>query len=292
MSDPRQPLAAKVPEIAAIFWAIKLITTGVGEAASDFMGQNSVPIAGLVGIVGFVLSLRWQLRVREYRAVTYWTAVLFVAVFGTMVADGLKDGLSLSYSVTTPFFTVAVGLVFWLWYRSEGTLSIHSITTRKREIFYWCAVLATFALGTAAGDLTAIQLKLGFFESAALFAGLMAIPAVAWWQFGLSPIIAFWTCYVLTRPLGASIADGFSKPTNGGLNVGDGIVSLVGLIAFAALVAYVAITKHDIQDPETGEAFEPSHMHAHHHHLHAAHSGDGSGPATDPAALRAEPADR
>jgi uncharacterized membrane-anchored protein len=270
--DKRQPLAAKVPEIALIFWAIKLITTGVGEAASDFMGQNSVPIAAIVGLGGFILTLRWQLRAREYRAPVYWSAVLMVAVFGTMVADGLKDGLGLKYTMTTPLFGVIVALIFWLWYRSEGTLSIHSITTRKREIFYWCAVLATFALGTAAGDLVAIQFNLGFFEAAALFAGLMAIPAIAWWQFGLSPIIAFWTCYVLTRPLGASFADGFSKPDTGGLGWGDGIVTLIGLVAFAVLVTYVAVTKHDIQNPSTGEAFEPSPVHAHHLGQHAADS--------------------
>ena len=274
MSDPRQPLAAKVPEIALIFWVIKLITTGIGEAASDFMGQHSVPIAGIVGLGGFIIALRLQLRAREYRAPVYWSAVMMVAVFGTMVADGLKDGAGLSYSVTTPFFAVVVAVVFWAWYRSEGTLSIHSITTRKREMYYWGAVLATVALGTAAGDLTAIQLGWGFFESAALFAVIMAIPAIAWWQFNLSPIVAFWACYVVTRPLGASFADGFSKPTQGGLGWGDGIVTLIGLVAFAMLVTYVAITKHDIQNPETGEAFEPSHVHAHHHHLHHDHGGD------------------
>jgi uncharacterized membrane-anchored protein len=258
------PLAAKVPEIAVMFWAIKLLTTGIGEAASDFMGQNSVPLAAAVGVIGFFVALRLQLRGTEYRAWTYWFAVLMVAVFGTMVADGIKDGAGLSYAVTTPLFALLVTGIFYAWQRSEGTLSIHSITTTRRELFYWSAVLGTFALGTAAGDLTAITLNIGYFPSALVFAALMALPAIAWLRFGLSPVIAFWSCYVLTRPLGASFADWFSKPVpESGLGLGDGPVTAIGLIAFAALVAYVAKTKRDIQDPNTGEANAPSHLHPH-----------------------------
>jgi uncharacterized membrane-anchored protein len=244
----REPLAAKVPEITGLFWAIKILTTGMGESMSDFLGQNSVPLAAAIGVFGLGFALRQQLRSPEYRAPLYWFAVMMVAVFGTMVADGIHDGASIPYSVTTPLFGVVVGVIFWRWYRSEGTLSIHSITTRRREAYYWAAVLATFALGTAAGDLTATPLNLGFFKSAILFIVLIAIPAVAWWQGKLNPILAFWVAYVLTRPIGASFADWFSKPPSiTGLGLGDGTVSGLSLLVFIALVAYVAATKRDIQ---------------------------------------------
>jgi uncharacterized membrane-anchored protein len=141
-----------------------------------------------------------------------------------------------------------VAAVFWAWYRSEGTLSIHTITTRRRENFYWAAVLGTFALGTAAGDLTAISLNRGFFESAVFFAILIALPALAWWRGLLNPVAAFWIAYVITRPLGASIADWLSKPVaQSGRGLGDGVVSALALIVFVALVAYVSATKRDIQ---------------------------------------------
>lgn len=241
------PLAVKVPEITLIFWVLKLLTTGMGEAMSDFMGQHSVPIAGAVGIFGLAFALWLQFRSREYRAVVYWFAVMMVAVFGTMAADGIHDGAAIPYTVTTPLFAVFVALTFLVWHRSEGTLSIHSINTRRREAFYWTAVLGTFALGTAAGDLTAYSLNLGFWASAALFAVVFAIPGIAWWRFNLNPVLAFWAAYVVTRPLGASFADAFSKPTNGGLGWGDGTVSAIALVAFVALVGYVAVTKRDVQ---------------------------------------------
>jgi uncharacterized membrane-anchored protein len=242
-----EPLAAKVPEITVMFWILKLLSTGMGEAMSDFMGQHSVPIAAAVGIFGLWLALWLQMRTREYRAPYYWFAVMMVAIFGTMAADGVHDGASLPYAVTVPLYGLLVAGAFFFWHRSEGTLSIHSITTRRREGYYWAAVLATFALGTAAGDLTALSLNIGFFGSAALFAAIIAIPAIGWARFQLNPIVAFWSAYIVTRPLGASFADGFSKPTNGGLSLGDGTVSAIALVVFAALVAYVAITKRDIQ---------------------------------------------
>lgn len=239
---------AKVPEITGIFWALKLLTTGMGESMSDFLGHKSVPIAGAIGIFGLWLALWLQMRQREYRAVYYWFAVMMVAIFGTMAADGVHVGASISYAVTTPIFVAAVAAVFFFWHRSEGTLSIHTITTRRRERYYWAAVLATFALGTAAGDLTAISLNLGFFGSVVLFASIIAIPAVGWWRFNMSPIFAFWFAYIVTRPLGASFADWFAKPRSiTGLGLGDGAVSGLALVAFIALVAYVAATKPDIQ---------------------------------------------
>jgi uncharacterized membrane-anchored protein len=253
---PRQQIAAKaltkVPEITAIFWVLKLLTTGMGESMSDFLGQHSVPIAAAIGIFGLWLAIWLQMRQREYRAPFYWFAVMMVAIFGTMAADGIHDGASIPYAATTPLFALATAVVFLLWYRSEGTLSIHSITTRRRESFYWAAVLATFALGTAAGDLTATTLQLGFFGSVILFAVIIAIPAVGWWRLRMNPIVAFWFAYIVTRPLGASFADGFSKHTNGGLGLGDGTVSAIALVLFVALVAYVTITKRDVQDEAHG----------------------------------------
>jgi uncharacterized membrane-anchored protein len=242
------PLAAKVPEIGLLFWIIKVLTTGMGESMSDFLGQKSVPLAGAIGVVGLWYALRLQLRERTYRAPVYWFAVMMVAVFGTMAADGVRDGAGISYAITTPLFAAIVAAVFLRWRRSEGTLSIHSITTRRREAYYWCAVLGTFALGTAAGDLTAITLNLGFFGSVLLFAAAIAVPALAWWRFDLNPTVAFWSAYVITRPLGASIVDWLGKPhAQSGLGLGDGTVSAIALIVFAALVAYVAVTKRDIQ---------------------------------------------
>jgi uncharacterized membrane-anchored protein len=243
-----QRVMTKVPEITAIFWVLKLLTTGMGESMSDFLGQHSVPIAGAIGIFGLWFAIWLQMRQREYRAPFYWFAVMMVAIFGTMAADGVHDGASIPYAVTTPLFALVTAAVFRRWYRSEGTLSIHSITTRRREGYYWAAVLATFALGTAAGDLTAISLNLGFFDSVVLFAGIIAIPAVGWWRFNMNPIVAFWFAYIVTRPLGASFADWFSKPpATTGLGLGDGTVSGLALIVFIALVAYVAITRCDVQ---------------------------------------------
>jgi uncharacterized membrane-anchored protein len=279
LTDRRRVLAVKVPEITLIFWVLKLLTTGMGEAMSDFMGQHNVPIAAAVGIFGLAFALWLQLRTTKYRAPVYWFAVMMVAIFGTMAADGIHDGANIPYSVTTPVFAAVVAATFFLWHRSEGTLSIHSITTRRREAYYWTAVLATFALGTAAGDLTAYSLKLGFWESAVLFAVIIAIPAVGWWRGRFNPIFAFWFAYVVTRPLGASFADGFSKPTSGGLHIGDGPVSLVALIVFVRLVAWVALTKRDVQRP----APAPPAGHRHHPHLPHPHVPETAGRRPQPA---------
>ncbi len=260
-------LRTKVPEITAIFWVLKLLTTGMGEAMSDAMGQKNVPIAAAIGIFGMWLALWLQLRQREYRAPYYWFAVMMVAVFGTMAADGIHDGAGIGYTVTTPLFAIITALIFWRWYRSEGTLSIHSINTRRRERYYWAAVLGTFALGTAAGDLLALQFNLGFWPSALLFAVLFAVPAVGYWRLNWNPIFAFWFAYVITRPLGASFADGFSKPTNGGLNLGDPTVSLIAFAIFAALVAWVTVSRLDVQRVDGVQA-ETEGARRVHHELH------------------------
>jgi uncharacterized membrane-anchored protein len=241
-------LATKVPEITLMFWVLKLLTTGMGEAMSDFMGSHSVPIAGLVGAGGMALALRMQLSQKTYKAPYYWFVVMMIAIFGTMIADAIRDGASIGYPITTAGFALFTAIVFWRWYRSEGTLSIHSIDTRRRERFYWAAVFGTFALGTAAGDLTATTLGLGFFHSILLFSAIMLIPLIGWWRFNWNPIFAFWFAYIDTRPIGASFADWFSKPHNiSGLNLGDGHTSGAALIAFLALLAWTTLSGHGIQ---------------------------------------------
>ncbi|HEY3982088.1 MAG TPA: hypothetical protein VGM79_32865 [Streptosporangiaceae bacterium] len=247
-----EPLAAKVPEITALFWVIKILTTGMGEATSDFLIKINILLGGVVGLAVFVLALWWQFRVRRYIAVVYWLAVAMVAVFGTLAADGLHVELHVPYIGSTIFYAIILAVVFYLWRRNEGTLSIHSIVTRRRETYYWLTVLATFALGTALGDLTAMTLHLGFLTSGLMFTGLILIPALAWWRFGLNEIVAFWWAYVLTRPLGASFADWLSKPhALSGLNLGDGQVAAVATVIIAVLVAYVAVARNDIQPPLT-----------------------------------------
>ena len=247
----QEPLAAKVPEITAVFWAIKILTTGMGEATSDWLGGINIALAGLVGVAGFALAMWLQLRTRRYVAWIYWFAVMMVAVFGTMVADGLHVALAIPYIGSTLFYAVVVGVIFRLWYRSENTLSIHSIVTHRREVYYWATVLATFALGTAAGDLTAVSLNLGFFPSALLFVGVIVVPLVGWALFKLNPVVAFWFAYVVTRPLGASFADWMGKPHSigNGLGWGDGVVAGVATLFIVALVAYVAVTRNDLQPP-------------------------------------------
>jgi uncharacterized membrane-anchored protein len=255
-----EPLLAKVPEITALFWVIKVLTTGMGEATSDFLGNTNLVLAGIVGVGGFALALRLQFRTRYYQAIVYWFAVMMVAVFGTMAADGLHVA-GVPYIFSTAFYAIALVVTFRHWYRSEGTLSIHSIVTRRRETYYWVTVLLTFALGTAAGDLTAVSMHLGFLDSAVLFAVLMAIPAVAWWRFRLNPVVAFWSAYVLNRPLGASVADWFGKShALTGLGFGDGRTAGCATIAIVVLVGYVAFRRNDIQAGAAARKVMPVHL--------------------------------
>lgn len=248
----REPLAAKVPEITALFWLVKVLTTGMGEAVSDDLAARSIPLAAALGLAGFAVAMWVQLRTRRYRAWAYWFAVAMVAVFGTMAADALHVVLHIPYPVTTAGYALALVVVFVVWHRTEGTLSIHSIITRRRELFYWTAVLVTFALGTAAGDFAAFTLHLGYLSSGLLFAVVMLVPLVGWWRFRLDPVVAFWFAYVMTRPLGASFADWFGKPaTKGaGLGFGDDVVSLVSAAVIVVLVAYLARTRHGVQRVE------------------------------------------
>ncbi|HET8980406.1 MAG TPA: hypothetical protein VFN87_19800 [Solirubrobacteraceae bacterium] len=256
-------LAVKVPQITLVFWVLKLITTGMGESMSDYLAHHSIPIGGAVGILGFSFAMWLQFRTPEYRAPVYWFAVMMVAIFGTMGADVLHVVMNIPYTVTTPFFAIAVAVIFLAWYRVEGTLSIHSINTPRRELFYWVAVLATFALGTAAGDLAAYTLNLGFWPAALLFAAVMAVPAIGWAGGVLNPVFAFWFAYIVTRPLGASIADGLGKPIAGGLGLGDGLVSGIAFVAFVGLVAWVTVTRRDVQRPAVAGSRPPHRAHPH-----------------------------
>ncbi|MEU3245413.1 MULTISPECIES: COG4705 family protein [unclassified Streptomyces] len=240
--------ASKVPEVTVYFWIIKVLTTGMGETASDFLAHllGPVPSVGLGG-VALVAALAVQFTVRRYMAWIYWTAIVMVSVFGTMAADVLHVGLGVPYALSTPFFMAALAAVFLLWYRREGTLSIHSIHTRRREAFYWAAVLATFALGTAAGDLTA-TIGLGYLGSAVVYGFAIAVPAIAHRWGGLNAVGAFWAAYVITRPLGASVADWMAVGRDrGGLALGLGPVTLSWTVTILGFVGYLAVSRKDIQ---------------------------------------------
>jgi len=229
----------KVPEVAVMFWVTKLLTTAMGESTSDYLVKVLNPVVA-VGIGTLVLLgvLTFQVDKDRYIPWVYWLAVLMVAIVGTMAADVLHKQFGVAYAVSSLFFAIVLAAVFVVWYRTEGTLSIHSITTMRRELFYWAAVMATFALGTAVGDFTAHTLGLGFFSSAVFFAGLILIPAIGYRFFRMNEVLAFWFAYVLTRPLGASIADWLGKPKYlSGLALGDGPVSIAFGVLFVVCVA-------------------------------------------------------
>jgi uncharacterized membrane-anchored protein len=277
------PVSVKVPEIVALFWVIKITSTAMGEALADFLdGPSNVIVAGLGSLVAFALfivALRRQFKATSYVTSTYWFAVAMVATFGTMAADSLHQFIGLPYWSTTAFYAVVLILVFWRWWVNEHTLSIHSITTRRRENFYWATVLATFALGTATGDWTATGLHLGFLSSGLLFAGAILIPLLTY-SLGANTIVTFWIAYVITRPLGASFADWFDYPRNsGGLGIHRSIVWGTLALLMIAMVAILAKLERHRDSPaaphphqETaplGADANPHHPHVplpHHHH--------------------------
>jgi len=250
---PRRPAgyaASKVPLITVYFWIIKLLSTAMGEATSDYMVRTINPvIAVLLGFAGFVVAMVLQFRAKRYNAWIYWLAVVMVAVFGTQAADVLHIKFHVPYAASTIFYAIVLAVIFALWYRTEGTLSIHSIRTPRREAFYWATVLATFAMGTATGDLTARTLHLGYLASGVLFSIAFLGVALLHWKFGLNAILAFWIAYVLTRPVGASYADYVAFPKSvGGLGVGHGQVATVLTIIIIGFVAYLAVTRKDVEE--------------------------------------------
>ncbi|MFF7638309.1 hypothetical protein ACFZB9_34950 [Kitasatospora sp. NPDC008050] len=240
----------KVPEATATFWTIKVLTTGMGETASDFLAHLLNPIIAVgIGGLGLLICLALQFTVRRYIAAVYWAAVVMVSVFGTMAADTLHVALHVPYAASAPAFLIALVAIFATWYRTEGTLSIRSIRTRRQEAFYWATVLATFALGTAVGDLTATTFGWGYLSSGIAFAVLIALPALAHRLVGLGAVPAFWIAYVLTRPLGASFADWMAvSHERGGLDLGLGPVTLGWTVAILALVAFVAARRGEARD--------------------------------------------
>jgi uncharacterized membrane-anchored protein len=258
LSTDRRHAFSKVPEVTAFFWIVKALTTAMGESTSDFLVHTLVPeIAVVLGGIAFAIALCLQLNKDRYVPWAYWLAVAMVGVFGTMAADVLHVGLGVPYIASTIFYAIVLAVVFRAWYVTEGTLSIHSITSQRRELFYWAAVLATFALGTAAGDLTAVTFGLGYFGSILLFLAIIAIPAIGYFRFGMNSILAFWFAYVVTRPVGASVADWLSvSSARGGLALGTGPVSLVLAGAIGGFVYYLAKTGRDTPPDQEGRSHE------------------------------------
>ncbi len=248
----------KVPEVTLYFWIIKILCTTVGETAADYMNvdlgfgltNTTYAISALL-----IVALIFQFRSKKYVPGIYWTAVVLISVVGTLITDNLVDNMGVALQTTTIVFSLALVATFAIWYTVERTLSIHSITTTRREAFYWLAILFTFALGTSGGDQVAETYGLGFFVSILIFAGAIGLVTLAHFKFGLGPITAFWAAYILTRPLGASIGDWMSQPTaDGGLGLGTTGTSFIFLAAILGLVVFLSVTKKDQTPPELIEA--------------------------------------
>ena len=232
----------RVAEVTVLFWLIKALSTALGESTSDYLVHAMAPVlAVLLGFVAFVIALVIQLGTGRYVPWRYWLAVVMVGTFGTMAADVVHVAFGVPYAGSSIFYGATLAMVFVVWWRVEGTLSIHSIDTTRRELFYWTAVVATFAMGTAVGDFTANTLGLGYGPSILLFAVLILIPVAGWRLWSWNTVFCFWFAYVLTRPLGASVADWLGKPVaDGGRGLGNGAVALAFAAAIAALVVWIS----------------------------------------------------
>ncbi|KAE8129256.1 MULTISPECIES: COG4705 family protein [Bifidobacterium] len=248
--QPNHYASAKVPRLIAAFWIVKLLTTAFGEAFSDYSVVAVDPHIAVIGAgIVLIVALVIQLRMPCYNALAYWFAVTMVAVFGTMAADVLHVQFGVPYEASTGGFAIALAIVFIVWHKVEGTLNIHSITTPRREIFYWLAVMAAFALGTAASDMVATTFHLGYIGSLVLFAVLITVPTAVLALCKANTVLLFWYAYVLTRPVGASAADFLGKPkTAGGMGFGDGPVALILGIVMAIAVGYLAVSRVDRQE--------------------------------------------
>lgn len=240
---------SKVPEVTVFFWIIKVMATTVGETAADFLDTNfHLGLTGTTVVMAALLAgvLVAQFRAPRYVPGIYWLAVVLISIVGTLITDNLTDHFGVSLWLSTGLFAAALIATFAIWHRQERTLSIHSIFTRRREGFYWLAILFTFALGTAAGDLIAEKLNMGYWKSALMFAAVIALVALAWKVAHLNPVLAFWLAYIVTRPLGASIGDYLSSPTGeGGRGLGTAGTSALFLATILAVVAYLARSKRD-----------------------------------------------
>ncbi len=240
----------KVPEVTLYFWIIKILCTTVGETAADFLNSKmNLGLTGTTLVMGILLAITlfYQFRAKQYVPGIYWLAVVLISVVGTLVTDNLTDNFGVALETTTIIFGIALAAVFAVWYASEKTLSIHKINTIRREVFYWLAILFTFALGTAAGDLAAERYHLGYLLSAVIFGAGIAVVTAAHLRFKLNAVLSFWIAYILTRPLGASIGDYLSQaPADGGLGLGTVVTSAIFLSAILATVSYLAVTKLDV----------------------------------------------
>jgi uncharacterized membrane-anchored protein len=262
----------KVPEVTLYFWVIKVLCTTVGETAADLLSENiGMGLTNTTYIMGALLvaALVAQFRLRRYVPSIYWLAVVLISIVGTLITDNLTDNLGVSLVITTVAFSIVLACVFAMWWASERTLSIHTIFTTRRESFYWLAVLFTFALGTAAGDLTAERINLGYLPSALMFGGMIAVVAVAHFRFRLDAVLSFWLAYILTRPLGASIGDWMSQPrADGGLGLGTVVTSILFLSLIVAVVAFLTLTRKDETPAQfvSPEQLKP-HLHVPHPHV-------------------------
>ncbi|WP_339242999.1 hypothetical protein [Paenibacillus sp. FSL F4-0243] len=243
-----QRLWNKVPQVTIFFWIIKIMATTVGETAADFLNFNLYwGLTNTTLVMGGLLiaELYFQMTATKYVPALYWLAVVLISVVGTLITDNLVDNLGVSLETTTIVFSVLLILTFGVWYASQKTLSIHSITTKKREMFYWLTILFTFALGTAAGDLVAESLNWGYLLSAIIFAALIGAITLAY-RFKLNAVTAFWFAYILTRPLGASLGDYLSQDrSEGGLELGTTGTSIIFIVIILGLVIYLTKTKTD-----------------------------------------------
>jgi uncharacterized membrane-anchored protein len=240
----------KVPEVTLYFWVIKIMATTVGETAADYLDDTlGFGLGNTTYVMGALLlvALAAQFRTRRYVPPVYWLVVVFISIVGTLITDNLSDVAHVPLETSTAAFSVALALTFAGWHRSQRTLSIHTIVTRTREAWYWLAILFTFALGTAAGDLVAERFSLGYAVSGAIFGALIALIAIAHLRLGLGPVLAFWLAYILTRPLGASIGDGLSQSRRaGGLGLGTTGTSAVFLATILGLVVFLTVTRRDV----------------------------------------------
>jgi uncharacterized membrane-anchored protein len=254
------PIAVKVPEIIVLFWVVKILTTAGGEVTSDYLKKYGNFGGGGTEVALFVIALVLQFATRRYRALAYWSLAYAIAIGGTGLSDFLHLDVHIPYAGTSLMWAVILAVVFWVWYRTEATLSIHSITTQRREAFYWATVFATFALGTALGDFTATSLKMGYLDSGFFFLGVFLLPAVAWWRFGMNSVVAFWAAYIVTRPLGASFSDWISKPASlTGINFGNGRTAIAFAVVVGLLVAFLAVVKPDVESSaEPGIELRPA----------------------------------
>lgn len=248
MIDLTKQLVRKVPQVTLFFWVIKLLSTALGESTSDYLVNTFNPyLVVIAGFIGFIAILWLQFSTKRYVPWIYWLTIVMVAVFGTMAADVIHVALGVPYIISTAVFAVALAIILVLWRSTEKTLSIHSITTSRRELWYWLTVSATFAFGTAAGDLTAYTAGLGFFSAGLLFIAIFAIPAIGFKFFTMNSIFAFWFAYIVTRPIGASFADWTGKSTVvGGLGYGDGPVAGILVLAIVILVGFLTVTREDV----------------------------------------------